>query len=207
MILQKLEKAGVIHPPRWLSDNTHYLTMMGSVAYGVSSDASDMDVYGFCMPPKDMVFPHLAGEIIGFGRQVQRFDQWSEHHVKDVGANKEYDFAVYSIVKFFQLVMENNPNMIDSLFTPRRCIIHSTHIAELVRENRKMFLHKGSWHKFKGYAYSNFNKYKLSNREKLKDVVAFRKLHSIQNTGAVLNNLRMELSRRGMPEPETWRTT
>lgn len=162
-LLKKLEKEKVINPPAWLSDNVHYATIMGSLAYGVSSDASDTDVYGFCIPKKDMVFPHLAGEIQGFGRQNKRFEQWQEHHCFSKAFNKEYDFSVYSIVKYFHLCMENNPNMIDSLFTPRRCVMHSTAIGEMVRENRKLFLHKGAWHKFKGYAYSQMHKMRIKN--------------------------------------------
>ena len=53
-------------------------------------------------------------------------------------------------MRFFQLVMENNPNMIDALFTPPNCVIHATRAGELVRENRRMFLHKGCWHRFNG---------------------------------------------------------
>lgn len=158
MLLNNLYKQNLIHPPKWLMDNVSYMTIMGSQAYGVSSDDSDLDVYGFCIPPKDLVFPHLAGEIPGFGRQIQRFEQWQEHHVSDPNKKVEYDFAVFSIVKYFQLCMENNPNMIDSLFTPRNCVIHSTAVSEIVRENRKLFLHKGSWHKFKGYAYAQMAK-------------------------------------------------
>ncbi len=158
MLLNNLYKQNLIHPPKWLMDNVSYMTIMGSQAYGVSSDDSDLDVYGFCIPPKDLVFPHLAGEIPGFGRQIQRFEQWQEHHVTDPNKKIEYDFAVFSIVKYFQLCMENNPNMIDSLFTPRNCVIHSTAVSEIVRENRKLFLHKGSWHKFKGYAYAQMAK-------------------------------------------------
>jgi len=54
--------------------------------------------------------------------------------------------------------MDNNPNMIDSLFVPRECITHTTKVGEMVREKRHIFLHKGSWHKYKGYAYSQLNK-------------------------------------------------
>ena len=161
MLLQKLQEASVIHPPKFLIANTHYLTQMGSVACGTSGESSDVDVYGFCIPQKESVFPHLAGEILGFGRQIQRFEQWSEHHI--VHPDKlgiTYDCTVFSIVKQFQLCMENNPNMIDSLFTPRRCVLHSTQVGELVRENRKLFLHKGCWHKFKGCAYSQMHKIK-----------------------------------------------
>jgi len=158
MIIDTLEKLNLIHPPKWLSSNISYLTAMGSDAYGVSSGSSDLDVYGFCLPPKELIFPHVGGEIQGFGKQIKRFNEWEQHHV--IHSEKEYDFVVYSIVKYFQLCMENNPNMIDSLFTPRRCVIHSTAIGEHVRTNRKMFLHKGAWHKFKGFAYSQMHKIK-----------------------------------------------
>ncbi|HUJ59236.1 MAG TPA: nucleotidyltransferase domain-containing protein [Kofleriaceae bacterium] len=157
MSLRKVIESGAkVHPPSWLPDNLCYETMMGSVAYGVSSDTSDMDVYGICMPPKDVVFPHLAGEIFGFGRQVKRFETWQEHHI--AAHDKLWDFQIYGIVKFFQLAMENNPNVVDSMFTPRRCVVSSTPIGEYIREHRTDFLHKGAWHKFKGYAYSQLNK-------------------------------------------------
>jgi len=159
MSLRKVLASGAkVHPPGWLADNLCYETIMGSVAYGVSSDTSDMDVYGICMPPKDMVFPHLAGEIAGFGTQLKRFETWQEHHV--AAFDKSWDFQIYGIVRFFQLAMENNPNVIDSLFTPRRCVLSSTAIGEYIREHRTDFLHKGAWHKFKGYAYSQLNKIK-----------------------------------------------
>jgi uncharacterized protein len=158
MFIKKLEERKLIMPPSWLALNTHYLVQMGSNAYGVQQDDSDMDIYGFCMPPKDLIFPHLAGEIPGFGTQIERFGQWQQHQVIDKEARKEYDFSIYSIVKYFQLCMENNPNMTDSLFVPRRCVLHCTEIGNMVRDNRKMFLHKGCFHKYKGYAYSQASK-------------------------------------------------
>jgi predicted nucleotidyltransferase len=144
--------------PRHFPDSIQYETIMGSVAYGVSDDNSDMDVYGFCIPEKHVIFPHLAGHIPGFGQQPERFDQWMVHHVKDEEKNTEYDFTIYNIVKYFGLVMENNPNMVDSLFTPQNAILHCSPIAQMVRDERHIFLHKGSWHKFKGYAYSQMHK-------------------------------------------------
>jgi predicted nucleotidyltransferase len=131
---------------------------MGSIAYGCNTDDSDIDLYGFCMPPKDSIFPHLRGEIQGFGRQINRFEQWQEHGIEDKEARKKYDFTIFSIVKYFQLLMENNPNIIDSLFVPLRCVLHSTKIGNIVRENRRMFLHKGAWPKFRGYSYSQLHK-------------------------------------------------
>jgi predicted nucleotidyltransferase len=160
--LQRLTDLGLVKPPRWLPTNVQYETIMGSMAYGVSSDSSDMDVYGWAIPPKDDVFPHLRGEIPGFGRQARRFEQFQEHHVRDPGAlaghGRTYDLTVFGIVKFFSLAMDNNPNVIDSLFTPATCVLHSTRIGNLVRENRRLFLHRGAWPKFKGYAYSQLHK-------------------------------------------------
>jgi len=157
-IVNKLYDKNLINPEKWLPNNTMFEGQTGSESYGASSGGSDIDVAGFCMPPKDLVFPHLAGEILGFGRQVKRFEQYQIHHVHDKETRKEYDITIYSIVKFFNLTMDNNPNMIDLLFLPRRCVLHSTPIYEMVREKRKMFLHKGSWHKFRGYAMSQMSK-------------------------------------------------
>ncbi len=160
--LQRLTDLGLVKPPRWLPGNVQYETIMGSVAYGVSSDTSDMDVYGWAIPMKEDVFPHLRGEIPGFGKPARRFEQFQEHHVTDrdalAGHGRTYDLAIFGIVKFFQLAMENNPNIIDSIFTPATCVLHCTRVGNLVRENRRLFLHKGAWPKFKGYAYSQLHK-------------------------------------------------
>lgn len=149
-----------IHPPEFLYDNINYLVIMGSNAYGVSNEISDMDVYGFCTPPKDYVFPQLRGIIPGFGRQIQKFDQYQEHHIQDPSKDREYDFSIYNIIRYFQLCMENNPNMIDSLFVPDRCVLHIDKVGQHLRENRNLFLHKGSSHKFRGYAHSQLAKIK-----------------------------------------------
>lgn len=154
----------VVGMPKWLPANMHYEVQMGSVAYGVSDDMSDVDVYGFCIPPKDLIFPHLAGEIEGFGSKMPRFYQYDPHHIQDPAKGRQYDLAIYSIVKYFDIMLECNPNMIDSLFVPRRCVLFSTPIGEMVRDRRKMFLHKGAWHKFKGYAYSQLHKIGKANK-------------------------------------------
>lgn len=159
MLLHVLEKEKLINVPKWLADNTAYLTIMGSEAYGVSSGDSDRDIYGFVMPPKTHIFPHLDGYIYGFHNKPDVFSVWTQHHIKH--NQYEYDFSVYSIVKYFDLMLECNPSMINSLFVPRRCIIHSTTVSEHLREKRKMFLHKGCKAKFSGFAYSQMHKMDL----------------------------------------------
>ena len=161
-LIQELEEKGLIRPPSWLATNVHFLGVNGSEAYGCSSGNSDRDIYGFCIPRKDIVFPHLAGVVLGFDTDYERFDQFIAHHIQD-GA-MEYDVTVFSIVKYFALLRGNNPNILDSLWIPQRCVLHITKIGQLVREKRKVFLSKKLWHTFKSYAFSQLHKAKSKNR-------------------------------------------
>ena len=163
-IITKLHTKGLIKPPMYVVGGSQYEVRMGSNAYGVNGNESDTDIYAFCIPGKDILFPHLTGEIAGFGTQLQRFEQFQQHHVDSDGV--QYDLVSYNIVKYFQLCLENNPNMIDSLFVPQRCVVFTTQIGQIVREHRKAFLHKGAWHKFKGYSYAQLKKIRTSPDER-----------------------------------------
>ncbi len=158
----KLYKKDLIHPSIQVVKQLQYEVIMGSFAYGVSNNTSDIDLYGFCIPPKDVIFPHLRKEIIGFDKPQKRFDQFQQHHIEDQSYSpiKEFDINIYNIVKYFRLCADNNPNMIDSLFVPLRCITHITPVGQMVRDHRKLFLHRGAWHKFKGYSYNQIHKLK-----------------------------------------------
>ena len=195
-IVRKLAKAGSIAPPKFLVDNIQFETMTGSISYGVSSGGSDVDLVGFCIPDKDIVFPNLRGEIPGFGKQINRFGQFQQHHIDDAQKKKEYDITVYNIVKYFQLCMDCNPNMLDSLFVPDFCITAITKIGTMVRESRRLFLSKKVWHTFKGYAYSMLHK--IGNRvnmEGYKELCAFEDSHDISKQ-TTLESIEKELELR-----------
>jgi predicted nucleotidyltransferase len=167
LVQQKL-----ITPPHWLADNVHYLTIMGSMAYGVANTneeetLSDLDLYGWCIPPREIVFPHTAGAVWGFGKYKEgmpknHFGVYQQHHVHDAsargGKGRVYDLQIYNIVRYVQLCMECNPNMIDSLFTHETMVQHCTQVGNILRENRKKFLHQGICDRFKGYAYAQVHK-------------------------------------------------
>lgn len=61
--VRKLNKLKLLNPPYHVIEGLQYEVIMGSVAYGSSNDTSDMDLYGFSIPPKETVFPHLAGRF------------------------------------------------------------------------------------------------------------------------------------------------
>jgi len=140
----------------FICENIQYETIMGSTAYGVSSESSDVDLYAFTIPPKGYVFPHTVGFIPGFGKNPPNFNVYQEHHIQH--NDKEYDVAVYGIVKYFSLLMDNNPNLIDSLFTRDQSVTYASKIGQMVKDNRSIFLHKGAWHRFRGYSYAQMKR-------------------------------------------------
>lgn len=163
-IVSTLHSQGLIKPPSFVISGMQYETIMGSEAYGVATDLSDKDIYGFFIPPKNYIFPHLDRKIIGFSTQIKSYDQFVEHHIKY--NNTEYDLTIFNIVKYFKLLMENNPNVLDSIFTREQCCIFKTKTANMVRENRQVFLSKKLWHSFKGYAFSQLHKLTSKNPDK-----------------------------------------
>lgn len=200
MIIHQLQESGKINPPKWLITNTHFLSVAGSVAYGVSSDSSDVDVFGFAIPKKSEVFPHTAGEIPNFGPPKKRFEQWQQYGVQDVngltGEKTKYDFTIFGIVKLFNLAMQNNPNIIDSLFVPDRFIMHSTQVGNLVRLNRKVFLSKRCYERYKGYAYSQLKKVQVSsNAPDLMEVLGFEQANNIPHS-VKFEDVEREISNR-----------
>ena len=162
-ILKKI-RSRVTEGQDWMVDNIQYLTLMGSHAYGTHHENSDWDVYGFTIPPIEYAYPSGDGLIWGYD-DFPRFDQFMGK-VEGETKKESLDFQIYNIMKYFTLVEANNPNIVDSLFTARNCVLIETDIAKAVRKNRKLFLHKGSWHNFKGYAFSQLNKIKTDPDDK-----------------------------------------
>lgn len=152
-MLQK-HKEALKECPKWLPANLHYEVIMGSYAYGVHTKDSDKDIYGWCIPPKEYIFPFsYGGYIYKFGKAPQSFEQF--HKCYD-----NVDFSIFNIVKYFDLCMGVNPNMIDSLFVPENCICQMTKIGKMVRDERHLFLCSKAKHTYSGYAFSQMRKLK-----------------------------------------------
>lgn len=156
--------------PRWLTDAS-YVTVMGSRAYGSYELDSDYDFYGFCVPPMEVIFPYLAGDIPQFGKQKKNFNQLQ---LQEIPSEKygDTDITIYNISRYFQLVMDNNPNMLDSLFVPDDCILLRDRVGKMVRDERRIFLSEKLFHRFKGMAFSHMKRITSRTREgKRKDHV------------------------------------
>lgn len=115
-----------------------YEILYGSDAYGTTMQDSDNDIRGILLPTIDECL--------------------SMKELKDVRVhNDEEDRVMYPIQKFFRLAVKSNPSVFEWLFVPENCIKIMTPAGKLIRDNREIFLSKELYHRFKGFAYSEFS--------------------------------------------------
>ncbi|MBI3632453.1 MAG: nucleotidyltransferase domain-containing protein [Candidatus Vogelbacteria bacterium] len=118
--------------------------MHGSHAYRTNTPDSDMDLRGVAIPPE----PYFLG-----------FHSIFEQNI--VGQNgSDEDTVIYDIRKFFKLAVDCNPNVIELLYVPDRCIQFATTIGEKILANRDLFLSQKAKFKFSGFAMAQMKRMK-----------------------------------------------
>lgn len=117
-----------------------YLSKHGSQAYGTSTPTSDLDIRGVCIPNKRY--------LMGFNSHFEQFDQ------------HEPDVVVFSLIKFFKLAADCNPNALEILFTNDEDHLFVNDLGKRLLANREMFLSKKAKHTFSGYAMSQLKRIK-----------------------------------------------
>lgn len=132
----------------WLSANTIFLTMHGSHAYGLNTESSDVDMAGICIPTKD----HVLGFLNSL-EQIQ-FDK--------------PDGQIYSIIKFFRLAADNNPNVMELLWIDPKYMVTYDHSWLLdMLSNRDLFLSKKVRYTYSGYAVAQLKRIKTHRKHLL----------------------------------------
>lgn len=144
-------------PPDWLLPNLQFLCVSGSESYGCRTDMSDVDLTGIVIPPKQYIVPQEYGYIYGFDK-FPEFKSYQNHHIQDTDKNQEFDLNIFNIVNAVRLMANNNPNWVDTLFVPRRCIIYSTEIWEQILTHKHLFLSQETVAKYRGYSFSQMKK-------------------------------------------------
>jgi hypothetical protein len=135
---------------KYIEDNLLFMCEVGSTAYGTNIEGSDIDLGGVCLPSKKVV--------LGFDTFEQK-DKWGN----DANGEK-IDKVIYSLPKAVRLILENNPNMLDYLWIPERCIKHITPEWEQLMSHRESLLSKSSYFRFQGYAVSQIERVKTHKR-------------------------------------------
>jgi predicted nucleotidyltransferase len=145
---------GSINPPTFVLTGLQYETLVGSAAYGLLTQKSDTDVLGFCIPPIEVTFPHLLGEVPGFDKYNNQFTSYVAQKVDTSVSffSSNADLTIFSIVKFFSLLLKSSPTVLRSLYTPYYCVEYTTKIGNLVRSSFDKFLSKNIYYSYMGYA-------------------------------------------------------
>jgi len=114
-----------------------YLAITGSRLYGTNTPESDEDTRGFIVAP----FEYLAG-LSDFEQQVL----------------DKPDQVIFSLEKFFKLLLRGDPTTLEILFTPPHQILRCSGIGYHVRDNRELFICKKFARRIRGYALSEWRK-------------------------------------------------
>lgn len=117
----------------------------GSIAHGMyipnnnPNSIDDKDVIGIYMGEPE--------HYLGFGRK-EAYEKWID----------VYDGVFYEYRKLISMLLKSNPNVLSLLWTDEKHIIYQNEIGRELRANRDLFVSKGIYHSFTGYAHSQFHK-------------------------------------------------
>lgn len=127
-----------------LYDRVLFQCIIGSQAYGLADDASDIDRRGFFLPTAD--------------------SHWSLSGVPEQIECHETQEAYWEIQKFIVLALKANPNVLECLYSP--LVEMMTPLASELIESREMFLSKLVFQTYNGYVASQFKKMESDMRNK-----------------------------------------
>lgn len=116
--------------------NLLFRAVVGSQAYGTSTPTSDTDYKG--------IFASPLQDLIGFGYKEQI----------EIGK----DETIYEVRRFLQLIQSANPTVLELLYSPEDCIVHTSPAYDLLKENRHKFLTTQCANSFGGYAIAQIKK-------------------------------------------------
>lgn len=125
-----------------------YRCVVGSRAYGLDVDESDVDRRGIYLPPADL--------------------QWSLYGIPEQIEDNETQECYWELQKFIVLALKANPNVLECLYTP--IVEHANPIANELLEGRQRFLSKLVYQTYNGYVMSQFRKLEqdMRTQDKLK---------------------------------------
>lgn len=137
-----------------LIDNHKILKMIvGSKAYGTDTPVSDTDYLGVFIAPKQYYFGLEKIEEVDLSIVSKQIDGRND--------SDAVDCKFYELRNYCKLLLENNPNIVDSIFVSDKHVTYKNNFGLMLRDNRHMFLHSGLKNRFVGYAISQLHKARI----------------------------------------------
>ena len=127
--------------------------LTGSYLYGTNTPASDKDFIAVFMPTED--------ELLGLREEHIIEDRTNPSSSGKRNTIEDIDCVYYSLHKFAELARQNNPNIIELLFAPKRNIIECDSIGDIFLDKRDLFVSNRCYNTFKGYAQSQRKKLEI----------------------------------------------
>jgi len=137
------DSVAILDSSEWY-DRVLFQCIIGSQAYGLADDASDIDRRGFFLPSADA--------------------HWSLSGVPEQIECDETQEAYWELQKFIVLALKANPNVLECLYSP--LVEKLTPLAQELIESREMFLSKLVFQTYNGYVASQFKKMESDIRNK-----------------------------------------
>ena len=131
-------------------DNQILKVRVGSHLFGTDTPESDLDYEGIFMPSKSMLFGLASCREVDLGKAS-----------KDESGRNTSDAVDYKIREyrtFVRLALQNNPNILNILFTNRENVIFSDDFGRRLLGRAMLFPHKEGLKRFMGYAISQLKK-------------------------------------------------
>jgi predicted nucleotidyltransferase len=119
-----------------LNERVIYRCVIGSQAYGLAGEGSDIDRRGIYLPPADL--------------------HWSLYGVPDQLENDSTQEAYWEIQKFLVMALKANPNVLECLYTPM--VEKATPLAAKLLAMRSIFLSRIVFQTYNGYVLSQVKK-------------------------------------------------
>ncbi|KAI9130931.1 DNA polymerase beta superfamily protein [Acaryochloris sp. CCMEE 5410] len=127
-----------------LQDYVIYRCVVGSRAYGLDDEYSDCDRRGIYLPPAPL--------------------HWSLYGIPEQIEDKPAQECYWELQKFLLLALKANPNVLECLYSP--LIETATPLAQMLLDQRTMFLSRLVYQTYNGYALSQFKKMEQDLRSK-----------------------------------------
>ncbi|HYO77710.1 MAG TPA: nucleotidyltransferase domain-containing protein [Thermoanaerobaculia bacterium] len=110
--------------------------VVGSRAYGLEHEESDVDRRGIYLPPSEL--------------------QWALYGVPEQLENDATQEVYWELEKFLKLALKANPGILECLYSP--LVEHASELAQELLAMREIFLSKLVYQTYNGYVLSQFKK-------------------------------------------------